>query len=386
MTNEDMIEQILSTNQKVSREELLEKLEKEKRKTGGFISDETLLRVIGVEFGVVFSSIETAVPALLICDLISGLYDVTVTGRVVAVFSPRAFNGKRSGKFASMLVADESGLLRIVLWNHQTSLVESDKVVVGQVIRFSHGYTREDSSGKVELHVGAKCEIEINPSNIQASDYPSIDRFLKKINEIVYDGKNGKVNTAGIVKRLFSASTFERQDLSSGRVMRFSLADETGEIAVVSWNEKVEELEKTLRSGVGLRLVGARVKRTMDGGLELHVDGGTYVETVVPEEKFLRIADLKEGMNHINLHGEVVAKPVVREVKTAKDERVKLASFELKDETGRIWFSAWRAQTSAVSNLKLGDKIAIRNAYAKKGFGEHLEISTKEATSIIVIS
>lgn len=64
MTNEEMIEQILSTNQKVSREELLEKLEKEKSKTGGFISDETLLRVIGVEFGVVFSSVETAVPTL----------------------------------------------------------------------------------------------------------------------------------------------------------------------------------------------------------------------------------------------------------------------------------------------------------------------------------
>jgi len=386
MTNEELIAQILSTNQKVSREELLERLEKEKRKTGGFISDETLLRVIGVEFGVVFSSVEKATPTLLVRDLISGLYDVTITGRVVAVFSPRAFNGKRSGKFASMLVADESGLLRIVLWNYQTSLVESGKMVVGQIIRFSHGYTKEDSSGKVELHVGAKCEIEINPSDIQASDYPSIDRFLKKINEIAYDGKNGKVNTAGTVKKLFSASTFERQDLSSGKVMRFSLADETGEIAVVSWNERAEELEKILRSGVGLRLVGARVKKAMDGGLELHVDGGTYVETVVPEEKFLRIADLKEGMNHINLQGEVVAKPVVREVKTAKDERVKLASFELKDETGRIWFSAWRTQTNAVSNLKLGDKIAVRNAYVKKGFGEHLEVSTKDITSIAVIS
>ncbi|MCJ7430450.1 hypothetical protein MUO83_04450, partial [Candidatus Bathyarchaeota archaeon] len=51
MTNEDIVGQILAVCLGVTREQVLERLDKEKRRTGGFISDETLLRVIAGEFG-----------------------------------------------------------------------------------------------------------------------------------------------------------------------------------------------------------------------------------------------------------------------------------------------------------------------------------------------
>ena len=76
--------------------------------------------------------------------MIPGLSNISVVGRVVAVFSPRAFNGNRKGRFASLLIADESGVLRVVLWNEKAGLAESGGVKVGEIIRFRHGYTRED--------------------------------------------------------------------------------------------------------------------------------------------------------------------------------------------------------------------------------------------------
>jgi hypothetical protein len=33
-------------------------------------------------------------------------------------------------------------------------------------------------------------------------------------------------------------------------------------------------------------------------------------------------------------------------------------------------------------NLRSGQKIIIRNAYVRKGFGEQVEVSTKDTTSI----
>ena len=366
MATEKVIEQILSGHPEISREKILERLEKEKRKTDGLISDVILLRMIAAELDVEIPS-ETSMPTLSIEDLVSGLNDVTVVGRVVAVFPSKTFKGKRSGKVASLLIADKNSVLRVVLWNDKTSLIESGKVKVGQVIRFSHGYSREDYSGKVELHLGDKSEVEINPNDVEAKDYPTISKFITKIGEIAQTHKNRKVNITGTVKKLFPTSTFERRNSSSGRVMRFIFADETSEIAVVVWNEKVDELEKVLKRGVKLQVVNAKARKAMGEGLEIHVNAETYVETIAPTEDFLRIADLKEGLSHVNVEGEVVTKPTLRNVKTSKGELVKLAVFELKDETGRMWVSAWRRHADSVKDLKVGGKIVMKKCLCKKG-------------------
>ena len=384
MTAEKIIEQILSKRPEISREDIIERLEKERRKTGGFISDEILLRMIAAEFGVEIA-MGTSLPTLLIADLIPGLSDISVVGRLVAVFPPKTFNSYKGGKIASLLIADRSGVLRVVLWNDKASLIESDKLKVGQVIRFCHGYTKEGPSGRVELHVGDSGEIQINPNDVEAKDYPNISKFTTRIGQITSAHRNKKVNVMGTVKELYSASTFQRKDSSPGKVMRFTLSDETGEIPVVVWNEKVDELEKTLKRGVGLQIVHAKVKKAMGEGLEIHVDARTYVEKLASSEEFFKIADSKEGLSHVNVEGEVVTKPMFRDVKTSKGELVKLAIFELKDETGKIWVSAWRKHADSLKDLKVGDKVIVKNAFVKKGFGEQVEISTRDATSITII-
>ena len=158
--------------------------------------------------------------------------------------------------------------------------------------------------------------------------------------------------------------------------------DSEGTIHVV-WNEKVDELEKVLKKDVELQIVNAKVKKRGSESLEIHFDTATYVEILAPTEELLEIADLKEGLNHVNVEGEIVTKPMRRDVKTSNGELVKLTVFELKDETGRIWVSAWRIHAEPTSNLKVGDKVIIKKAYLRKGFGNKLELSTRHATSII---
>jgi replication factor A1 len=339
--------------------------------------------MIAAEFSVEIPQDKALTPTLSIRNLIPSLNDVTLIGRVVAVFPPKAFKKDKSGKVASLLVADQSGILRVVLWNDKTSLMQSGEIKVGQVIRFSHGYTREDRSGRVELHIGEKSEIEINPKDVEAKDYPAIGKFTTKIGEITQAHRNKKVNIIGTVKELFSASTFQRQDSSAGKVMRFILADETGEIPVVVWDEKVDELEKMFSKGVRLQIVNAKMKKAIGEGLEIHVDAGTYVEPLAPEETFLKIANLREGLSPVNVEGTVATNPMLRDVKTSKGEFVKLAVFELRDETGRIWVSAWRVHADSVKDLKVDEKIVIKSAYVKKGFGDQLELSTRNTTSIV---
>jgi replication factor A1 len=270
-------------------------------------------------------------------------------------------------------------------WNDKANLIESGDVKVGQIIRFSHGYTREDYGRKVELHIGEKCEVEINPQDVDEKDYPTIRKFTTKIGELTHSHRNKKVSVVGTVKKLSSTTTFERQDSSSGKVMRLVLSDVGGEIPVVIWNEKVDELEKMLKVGARLQIVNSKVKKSLGEGLEIHVDATTYVETLVEAEGSLRIADLKDNLNRVNVEGEIATKPMLRDVRTSRQELLRIATFELKDETGRIWVSAWRKHADAVGNLKFGEKISIKNAFVKKGFGDQLELSTRDSTSITVI-
>ncbi len=275
MTREELIQQILSKHPEVSREQILESVEAEKEKTGGLIADETLLRLIAARYG-----IETvkrrAIRRLSISDLVAGLNDVTVTGRVIAVYPPRAFTGKRSGKVANLIIADNDDTLGVVLWNDNVDFVESGELKAGQVARFSHGYTRKDREDKVELHMGNKSQIEVDPQNVKADEYPALGKFAAKINEVT--AAHNSIHLAGTVKEVFPASTFTRSDTSTGTVMRLKLADETGEIPVVIWNEKAEELEKAVKVNSGLQLVNAKVKENGSGELEVHVNSYTYVE------------------------------------------------------------------------------------------------------------
>ena len=87
MTFEELVERILSSCLGVSRESVLERLDAERRRAGGLISDEALLRMIAAGFGCEILGGEAVAPALLLRDLIPGLSNVSVVGRVVAVFS-----------------------------------------------------------------------------------------------------------------------------------------------------------------------------------------------------------------------------------------------------------------------------------------------------------
>lgn len=385
MFTERIIDQILLKHPEISSEKLLERLGKERKKMGGLISDETLLRILAAELGVEIANNETFTPNLLIADLIPSLNDISVTGRVVAIFPPKTFEGKRSGKLASLFIADKSGMLRVVLWDSKVSLVESNKLKVGQISRFLHGYTREDRSGKVELHIGEKGDVEIDPLDVDAKNFvvqiPNV-----KICEISSANKNKRLNVAGTVKELFVASDFQRQDASSGRVMRFVLADATGEIAVVVWNEKVSEIEGVLERGVRLQIVQAKAKKALGDKMEIHVDAGTFVGIAEGEGSFLTIAELNEGSSHVDVQGEVATKSRLREVKTSKGEVVRLAVFELKDASDRIWVSAWREHADTVKDLEVGDRVSLRDVFVKKGFGDQLEVSTRASTSIVLFS
>jgi replication factor A1 len=383
MTTQDLIQEIQRQNPLISQEQIIEKLQAERARTGGLLADETLLRLIAAKFGVVVQQNTIHNCGILSTSrLFAGLYDVAVSGRLIAVFPAKTFQGaEKSGKFAILILGDKEGILRVVLWNEKAELIERGELKAGQTVRLVHGYTREDRYGKTELHLGNKSQIEFE-TKTKADQYPSAEKFAAKIKSL--NNLSGNVNLSGTVKEILGESTFIKSDSSVGTVTRLSLADDSGQVTAVFWNEKATELENTMKANARLLLINAKVKEGQNGVLEVHVDSNTFIDVQAAAKQFTKTAGLAENQI-VNFEGIVSAVRENKEVTTSKGETIKLSVFDLKDDEGVVRVSAWREHAEAFKDLKIGDKVVLENVYVKKGYGGKLELTTRTATVASVI-
>jgi replication factor A1 len=162
MDLKETVNQILLSCSDIKREEIIKMIENKKREAGGFLSNETAARLVASELGVQIAKKQIRLK-IQIKDLVSGLNDVSLAGQVVAVYPPKTFKRRdwTEGKFANILISDDSGTVRVILWDNKANLIEKGNIQQAQTIRVSHAYVREGQDGKPELHVGDKGKIKI---------------------------------------------------------------------------------------------------------------------------------------------------------------------------------------------------------------------------------
>jgi replication factor A1 len=386
MDVEEIIECIISTRADVSRETIRQKIMEKKSAAGGFLTDEAAARLVASELSVgvvqeIFHPKEIAIG-----DLVFGFNNVTVTGRVLIAYPIQTFARKNGsmGQFGQLLLADKTGTLRILLWNDKAGLVADDKVKQGQVVRVLHGYVREARDGQLELHLGQRSQLEIDPQDVKEGNYPKMESFMEKIGKITK--KKKKANVVGTVLNVSQVTIFQRTDGSEGKVCRVMLRDATGQITAIFWNDRVDKLNG-VQVGERLQVIDARVKEKVDGQLELHVENRTSIERLPPVvEEAAKVDSLREEGVPVVVEGCVTTTPVRKEVTTSGNEKVEVASFELEDDSGKIRVSAWRKHAETAVQLVVGMRIRITNAYVYKGYNGVLELSTRASSRLEVLA
>jgi replication factor A1 len=273
-----IIEQILFIRQDLTRENILEMIEEKKRRADGYFTDEGAALVLASELGVKLER-KSFKPHISIRDLVSGLNDVTVTGRVIIIYSPKFFINPagKEGKLVNLLLADNSGAINLTLWNDKVELIEAEKVKPGEIIKVLHAYTRERIEGILELHLGLRGIIETLPLEDFGQEYPLRTHFLQKIEKVSKNMRASEVNVFGIVVRIFPRQLFERSDGTKGELIKLLIKDDTGEIILVLWNEKVNEIN-SIQKGDYLYVWGAIIKESFNGQFELHSKKKTKIE------------------------------------------------------------------------------------------------------------
>jgi len=367
-----MIKRILALRPQLTREAVEKLIEEERAKAAGLLTEEAAAHLVASNLGLDNAG-ERIEAKVRIGDLTSGLSDVSLTGRVIHVFPARSFSRRdgREGKVLRMLLGDRTGSVAIVCWDEKADHVAASKVKPGKIVRILHGYTRE-RRGEVEVNVGGRGQIYLEPLDAVEADYPPVESFFKTPADI---HGAGSVNLTGVVVDRYPASTFTRRDGSVGKVARLVLEEGGGRINLVLWDDRVDELAD-VEVGTRLRLINGSARMRDDGRPEVHTMWATAVEVievgVEPEEPvshWTRLADLRAGMRGVNVAARVAQIGGVREFTRRDGSAGRVASVLLEDDSGSIRLSLWGDEADLLGELQVGDTVAVENGYTRMGLG-----------------
>jgi replication factor A1 len=267
----------------------------------------------------------------------------------------------------------------------------SIEAMIEKILQSKQGLTREEVLKKVEEKkkitegfLTDETAVRLVASELGVEIPRGSFRHEVLIKDLI-SGLNA-ITVVGRITRIYPVQTFIRSDITEGKVAHLLISDKTGELKVVLWNDKVSIVENgKVEEGQIVRVAHGYTREGRNGKLELHLSERGNLQVLSPEEEKVNVVEIKtEGMV-VTVEGIVATTPDRREV-TVKTEKIAVTSFDLSDETGKIRVALWRKLANTAKDVKVGTKIRIRNAYVRKGFGGQLELTSRSATSIEVLT
>lgn len=142
----------------LSDAEINRRIQQKLEEARGLLTEEGALALIANELGVT----ETA-EYLRIADLVDGMTNVNIIGRVLGMTEPREFQRSDGspGAVSNVILADKTGKVALTLWNHEVRLTEHLKR--GDILKVVDGITREGKKG-IQIQLG-RGKVILNPQD-----------------------------------------------------------------------------------------------------------------------------------------------------------------------------------------------------------------------------
>ncbi|EMA53853.1 single-stranded DNA binding protein [Halococcus thailandensis] len=159
-----------------------------------------------------------------------GESDVTLTGVVLDTDSIRTFerDDGSEGKVANLTLGDETGKVRVTLWDEQTE--HAAELDPGTTVELVDGYVRE-RDGELEVHLSARSTLEPVDADVE---------YVPETTPIEALEIDTIADIGGVVRSTDPKRTFDRDDGSEGQVRNVRIQDDSGDIRVALWGEKAD--------------------------------------------------------------------------------------------------------------------------------------------------
>jgi len=120
---ENIVKEI-SKGSGISEGDVKKKIEEKQIELSGLVSPEGAAYIVGKELGVNLLK-KTAKRRLKIKNILPGMRSIDVTGKILGISDKRDFEKSgKSGSVVNLMLADETGVVRVSLWNDEIGLLE----------------------------------------------------------------------------------------------------------------------------------------------------------------------------------------------------------------------------------------------------------------------
>lgn len=244
ITFDEVLSKLVESS-KISREELLKKIDEKQKSLSGLVSPEGAALLVARELGFDFEKNNNKV--LKIKDLFSGMRSANAIGRVFRLSPVIEFQRSdgSKGKVVNLFIGDSSGYVRFPLWNDQVKLVEENEISLGDVIQISNSYVKENIYGGIEISLGKFGNVSVIEDTGEITSTENLDRkFFSSIPERckIADLVPGKFEISGTLVQVFKGNFIFKKEEESALVVSCMLDDGSGNIRTVFFRDQAQKL------------------------------------------------------------------------------------------------------------------------------------------------
>ncbi len=370
--SDDLLNQILSANPKIARDELLSMVDRKKQESHGLLSDEGAIRLLAQQLSA------TSFPTLDLKDqritsVHAGLHDATITGQIISVRDVHEFQRSdgSQGKVLRVTVGDGSGQITCVFWDSMADNASKEALAPGSQVRLLHGYTKFGMAGEVEFHLGSRASLQIL-SRTGSSDVSNTNTSL---------GISQKLGGSDELRvRLLK---LQKSQSENGPTWALCV-NEAGLMIVKFWDEHAQNV---LSLGEGTLVAIQNPWVTERNGL-VYVNVGTksFVKKestdFVFEIPVAAVNTLKPGPVLWTVAGKVVERGDVRDIETREGRRTRVSNINLEDSSGRVRVSLWDVHAQKAESLRIGDSVRLVGIKVRQNMNGEIEASTVFLTQL----
>ncbi|NOR84623.1 hypothetical protein GQ473_00750 [archaeon] len=188
MTTENELIAKISKESKLNEKEILENIKEKELEYSGLVSRIGAIYIVGRELGI--DLIKPTDKNLKINNIVFDMNKVEFMGKVLFKSEIKTFTNKNGdGKVANILLGDETGTIRLSLWNEKTEAIT--KINVGDVLEILQAYTKKDYRDNPEVRLSKygnirkvdNVDIEVIKTDNSNNNNGYTTTTLDKINE-----------------------------------------------------------------------------------------------------------------------------------------------------------------------------------------------------------
>jgi len=227
----------------LSEAEIKERIDQKLKEMNNLINEEGAAYLVAKEMGI---ELPKRRRGLKISDIVPGVRNINFIGRVFKISKINEFErGQTKGRVVNLFIGDETGFVRLPLWNDQVDYVEDGRISLGSVVQIVNGISRENIYGDTEISLGRFGMIRIIEDS---GELPPVDKLLSRFLGSMYETTKIKDITPGAfeikatVVKVFKSNFVFENNVEKSVFLPVVVDDGTGDLRVTFFRDLAARL------------------------------------------------------------------------------------------------------------------------------------------------